>query len=142
MELQNIENLPCKVEYINNGFCSVTFNIEESELNGFVLMLNGLSGLFRSLKWKSKINIDVIHANNEKKKEKQNEDMKHFENDVCKMYSELFIREQNSRVAFSLTVSKIKNQYAFSSYDIVKNCLTKNKYLKKTGFYSNRHKIE
>lgn len=142
MQLQSIDQIPCKVEYLDCGDCAVTFNISEKDVIGFVTMLNGLTGLFRSLNWKAKTNIDSIRSRLYVQKTEQEKLVICFENDACRMYTDFFEREQNSRLALSLTVSKIKNQYDFSSYDIIKNCLTKNKLLKKTGFYKSRHKIE
>lgn len=141
MELQTIENTNCKVEYLSNGYCSATFYIEERQINQFVAMMNGLTSLFRTLTWKAKTNDDLIHKHIAEKKTDHEKVILAFENDVCRLFQEYSEREQNSRLALSLTVSKIKIQYDFSSYDIVKNCLTKNKLLKKTGFYKSRHKI-
>jgi deoxyadenosine/deoxycytidine kinase len=142
MQIQQIENIPCNVSYINNGLCSITFQIPQSDLSSFVAILSGLSGLFRSCSYKAKINDEIIHERIEKKQPDIEKRNREFEADCCKMYCDYLKREQNPWLAFSLTVSKIKTMYDFSSYDIVKKCLTKNKYLKKTGFYSNRHKFD
>jgi len=142
MQLQTLETIPCDIRPSLDGNCQVTFTIPETEINAFVMMLNGLSSLFKSLAWKQKTNIDAIHMRNEAKAAQIEAYQREYETAVCETYSEYFKREQNSRVAFSLTVSKIKNRFENSSYDNVKKCLTKNKLLKKTGFYSSRYKIE
>jgi len=142
MNLQKLETIPCNIAAIGPGISNVTFTLPDEEVHSFVLMLTGLAGLFKSVSFKQKCDIDAVHMRIEQQKAEVEQYQQEYENAVCAMYAEFYKREQDSRLAFSLTVLKIKNKYPNSSYDIVKNCLTKNKLLKKTGFYKNRHKID
>lgn len=133
-----MENMPCHVEYLQDGVCSVTFTLPESQINAFVLMLTSLSSLFRGLGWKAKTNIDAIHERNVQRIESQNTLIKEFENATIDAFKKFSDSGYNAKEAVSLTVANIKLRYAFASYDIIKKCLIKNKSLKSTGYYKKR----
>lgn len=137
-QYSDLENIPCEVKYLSTGLCSVTFVMPEHQINGFVLMLSSLAGLFRGLGWKAKTNIDSIHQRNESKKIEHDKLIARFESDTVETFRALVESGVSPRESLSLTVSRIHCQYEFSSYEIVKNCLTKNKCLKKTGFYKEK----
>ncbi len=140
--MTDIENLPSTVSFCENGFATITITLPEEHVNGFVALLTSLASLFRGLCWKQKTNIEGIHARNKLKEEEKKQVLQAFEDDVCRTFKDYTKTSSNCREAVSLTASSIIQKYEFSSYDIVRNCLTKNKLLKKTGYYKSRHKIE
>lgn len=142
MLINQIENIPCQVVPAGHGLATITFTLPEESINAFVALLTSLAGLFRGLGWKSKTNIDCIHERIEQKKPVVEALRLEYENAVISVYSDFLRKGETPRCALSLTASKIIEQYKFSSFDQVKNCLTKNKMLKKTGFYKSRHKFE
>lgn len=142
MLLNQIESIPCQVSCTGNGFATVTFTLPEENINGFVALLTSLASLFRGLGWKTKTNIDAIHARNKATESERNNRIQEFEDYVCLIFSDFAKTVNNPRECLSLTASRVHMKYDFSSYDIVKNCLSKNKLLKNTGFYKSRHKIE
>lgn len=136
-----LEKIPCEVKHITGGLCSVTFTMPENQINAFVLMLTSLSNLFRGLGWRAKTNLDAIHERNQLKEPQRQARLELYEKETCAMYKEYINKGNTPRESLSLTVSQISNRFEFSSYDIVKTCLTKNKLLKNTGFYASRHKL-
>lgn len=141
-ELHELETVTSEIHSLNNGESAVTFYLPEEHIQAFVLLLNSLEGLFRGIAWKQKTDIDAIHARTRLQVAKVNERNKQYENDVCALFVDLIKQGNTPREALSLTASQIYETYEFSNYTIIKNCLTKNKLLKKTGFYSERHKYE
>jgi len=134
----DLETMPCHVEHLPDGICSVTFTMPESQINSFVLMLSSLAGLFRGLGWKAKTNIDAIHARNMEKQETKNLLIQEFEKATVASFNDFMETAKTPPEALSLTVANIKCRYEFASYDIIKKCLIKNKCLKNTGFYKKR----
>jgi hypothetical protein len=135
MNLQTIQNLPCNIKHIDQHNCLVTFTLPIDHVNAFVAMLSGMAGLFRGLAWKAKTNIDAIHERNLQKQKDIDALIAAYELVVCEMFKNYVNAGEQPRTAFSLTVSNIKKDFINSSYDNVKRVLTKNKLLKKTGFY-------
>ena len=142
MTLQQLETLPCEVINCNQGLATISITLPSDQINGFVALLTSLAVLFRGLGWKTKTNIEAIHERENLKSADRNERLLAFESVVCESFQEYLKKGNTPREALSLTVSSVHTQYEFSSYDIVKNCLSKNKLLKKTGFYKNRHKYD
>jgi hypothetical protein len=140
--LAAIESIPCEVKNVTADLVQVTFTLPACHINDFVMMLSSMTQLFRGLGWKAKTNRDGVllrHAQREPEIAKRNEE---YEKAVCDCFLKNIKRSETPREALSLTVSQIFQDYPFSSYDIVKNCLTRNKMLKKSGFYKARHNYE
>lgn len=142
MQITDIETIPAEIHSQNNGNASVTFFLPEEHINAFILLLNSLESLFRGIAWKQKTDIDAIHARTDSQIAKVNERNEEYKNAVCRLFVEFVTAGNTPREALSLTVSQIYEDYSFSNYEIVRNCLTKNKLLKKTGFYAERHKYQ
>lgn len=142
MQLQTIQNIPCEVNPINEEFCTLTFTLPTQYINDFMMVFSSLSNLMHGIRWKIKTNEKLIKERIAKKKPEIDAINERYENDLCLLYQKHFETEQNPRVALSLTVSEINKTYPFSCYDICKKLLTKNKLLKKTGFYKSRAKFE
>lgn len=141
MSISTIQNIPCKFENIDNNLCNVTFTMPVQYLNAFVLMLQSLSTLLKGVGWQAKCEIESNRSRSPERQAEIAQFQEHFESACCEMFTKYLNGGSSSREAFSLTVSMIKKDFPFSSYDIVKKCLTKNKLIKKTGFYASRHKM-
>ena len=138
----DIENIPCQILSSNNGYSTISFTLPDVNVNAFVLLLTSLSSLFRGLGWKTKTNLDAIHERTAASKPFNDQRLLDYENAVVKTFADFIKKGEEPRAALSLTVSAVITQFEFSSFDNVKKCLTKNKLLKKTGFYKSRHKID
>lgn len=135
--LQVIEQTPCNVKYLQHDMCQVTFTIHQQDIQAFQLMFSSFATLFKNLAWKAKTNIHVIHQRIQENQSRTQTFIEEYENSVCCSFKDL-CQENEPRVAFSLLVSSIKEDYPNSSYDQCKQILTKHKLLKKTGFYKTR----
>lgn len=141
MSPSQIENLPCQIVSCSDGLATITFTMPENQIDGFVALLSSLSILFRGLGWKTKTNIEAIHQREKLAQPERESRLLAFEKSVCDTFIDYVSKSSNPREALSLTVSAVGYVYEFSSYEIVKNLLTKNKLLKKTGFYKSKHKF-
>lgn len=135
---RQIETLPCDVRQVQEGLFSVTFTMPENQIKHFVAILNSLTGLFQNMNWKAKTNMDAIHIRNAAAQIEHDKILEQYEKYTLLTYQTFVDAGNSSREALSLTVSKVHERYAFSSYDNIKKCLTKNKLLKNTGFYKTR----
>lgn len=140
MNVHQLETIPCNIVSSSDGLATVTFTIPEEHINGFVAMLNSLATLFRGLGWKTKTNIDAIHQREDRRAPGREQRIQQFETSCVETFQSYIKKGDTPREAFSLTVSAIKYIYEFSSYEIVRNVLTKHKLLKKTGYYKNTSK--
>lgn len=142
MNIQAIQNIPCEIKAVNADICSVTFTLPVTQINAFVLLMSSLTVMLRGLGWKVKTNNDLIHAKIKKDEPETVKFHQEYEEKVLTTYNDYINKGNTPRESLSLTVSYVAKLYPFSSFDIVKNCLSKNKMLKKTGFYKSRHKFE
>jgi hypothetical protein len=140
MTINQIESLPCSVQ-VNSGLATITFTMPEENVNAFVALLSSLANLFRGLCWKTKTNIDAIHERINTTLEEREQRLKDYETCVADTFKTFLLNGISPKEALSRTIISVKEPYPFASYDNVKSCLTKNKLLKKTGFYKSRHTI-
>ncbi len=135
-------SIPCEVKHIDTENVAITFVLPAAHINSFVLMLQSMAELFRGLGWKAKTNRDGIHLRTKENEAQIKDRNERYYKFVCDTFTDQLAKSKNAREALSLTVSLAIIDYPFSSYDIVKNCLSKNKLLKNTGYYKSRHKFD
>lgn len=138
--ITNLENLPCEYSYINDKTCKITFTLNPEILPAFVLIMQSMTGLFRGLVWRGKTNIDAIHERVNESAPVIEAKRNIYDRKTCAYFNQYIEDGKNPKESLSLTVEKLKKEYGYASYDNVKYCLSKNKLLKKTGFYKSRHK--
>lgn len=137
-----INRIPHEVKVIDEETTSVTFILPSCAVKGFVMMFMCFADLFRSVDWKQRTHPKGIQLRNDKKRPEIEETIQRYENAVLSTFKTYCENGNTPRESLSLTVSKVSEHFPYSSYDMVKNCLSKNKMLKKTGFYKSRHKYE
>lgn len=137
-----VSRIPHSVEVIDEETTSVTFVLPSCAAKGFIMMFMSFADLFRSVDWKQRMHPRGIQLRNEKKKPEIEEMAQRYENAVITTFKTYCDNGNTPRESLSLTVSKVHEHFPFSSYDMVKTCLSKNKMLKKTGFYKSRHKFD
>jgi len=138
MKLQQIESMICEVKSVENGMATITLCMPQEFVSGFVALLASLAGLFRGLGWKIKTNIDAIHQREQVRLQGAASRMAKFDESVMQSYGDFILKGYSPKDSIKLTVKAVSYVYEFSSYDIVKNILSKNKLLKNTGFYSSK----
>lgn len=142
MNIAKMNQIPCNVEVLNDAYSIVSFTIPTDCIRSFVLMFESLSSLMKNVQWKIKTDDKLIHSRNEKKQQAIDDRVNEYNSRTIETFKTYLNQGVDAREAFSLTVSAMGKQYAFSSYDNIKNVLTKNKLLKNTGFYKSRHKFD
>lgn len=140
MTINQIQNLPCRVDVDDSGLATISFTIPEEQASGFVALLTSLSVLFRGVHWKMKTNVSSIHRRQLEKLPEHLTRLAEFECCVEETFISYFKAGNTPRECLSLTASAVSKRFEFASYDIIKNVLTKKRLLKKTGYYKDiRH---
>jgi hypothetical protein len=142
MTPQQLETLPCTVKLSDSGLADITFTLPQDQISGFICLLSSLVIMFRNLRWKTKIDIDSIHAREALKTPDRNERLLAFETAVCERYMKYVSNGCDAREAFSCTLSSVQDDFEFAKWDHVRNILTKNKLLKKTGYYKDYRTLQ
>lgn len=135
--LPQIEQLPCKVEYLPHDMCSITFTVHQADITAFQMMLGSLNILFRNLAFKAKTNIHAVHDRILKNQGKSEQYIEDYEKCVCQKFKE-YCDVTTPRESLQLTVPSVKELYPNTSLDQIKHILIKHKLLKKTGFYKQK----
>jgi hypothetical protein len=136
------ERIPHKVDIIDPETSSVTFIIPAASVRAFVAVFSSFAELFRSVDWKQRTHPKAIAARNASRACEIDLHVEKYETAVISTYKEFLSQGNTPRESLSLTATKIGEHFVFSSYDMVKSCLQKNKLLKNTGFYKSRHKFD
>lgn len=136
--ITEINNIPCEFKHLNNNQCAITFTLDSNIIPAFVALMQSLASLFTGLAWKQKTNLEQVRQRIKESEPERESYRQEYENTVCAIFNNYIEKGENPRVSLSLTISSVHSQYPNSSYDNVKNCLTKNKLLKKTGFYKQK----
>ena len=137
MTTRDIATLPCRVVSSADGLTTLEITMPSHLINSFILLMQSLTGLFQSVSWKERSDPDGIMTREKKRLVDNETRIKAFEMSVLETFDSYIKKGDNPRAALSLTASAVKYVYEFSSYDIIKNILTKNKRLKNTGGYKN-----
>ena len=140
-KLIRISSIPYEVKPVDKETVALTLVMPIANVNAIVMMLSCFYDLFKGLSWKAKTNPATLSARAKEIHAESRDITAEYENAVVKMYVQYIDKNNTPRESLSLTASKISETYDFSSFDMVKSCLTKNKLLKNTGFYKSRHKI-
>lgn len=130
--LQN--HFPFNVEPASNGKVSLTIEIEAIHVRAFLQMLDSLGDFFRIINNKAKVALAYTRL-----PDNQENAAKYYD-EYCSTVIDTFkqLRHENDKPArelLSATARYIKDIYPNSSYDSVKQILTKSGELKKNGFY-------
>lgn len=127
-------HFPFEVSPAHNGKVHLTIQIEAIHVNGFLQMLESLSGFFRIVNNKAKVALAYSRL-----PDNQEKASKYYDEFVIATVETFKIlrrdRSETSRELISITLRDIKEKYPNASYDIVKQILTKSGELKKNGFY-------
>lgn len=134
------DRIPHTVEIIDENTSSVTFILPSASIRAFIAVILSFADLFRAVEWKQKIHPHAIATRNDSRLENIDAHVEKYETAVISTYKEYLSQGNTPRESLSLTATKIGDHFAFSSFDMVKNCLSKNKLLKNTGYYKSRHK--
>jgi hypothetical protein len=131
-ELQT--HFPFHVSPADQGKVMLTIEIDAIHVRSFVQMLDSLGDFFRIINNKAKVALAYTRA-----PECREQAAKYHEqycSAVVTTFKELSAESTDSpRELLSATVRYIKQKYPNSSYDSVKQILTKSGDLKKNGFY-------
>ena len=130
--LQN--HFPHTVEPASNGKVSLTIEIEAIHVRSFLQMLDSLGDFFRIINNKAKVSLAYTRLPDNQGKAAR------YYDEYCSSVIDTFkqLRHENDKPArelLSATARYIKDIYPNSSYDSVKQILTKSGELKKNGFY-------
>ena len=130
--LQN--HFPFNVEPASNGKVSLTIEIDSIHVRAFLQMLDSLGDFFRIINNKAKVALAYTHLPDNQEKAAK------YYDEYCSAVVDTFkqLRRDNDKPArelLSATARYIKDIYPNSSYNSVKQILTKSGDLKKNGFY-------
>ena len=130
--LQN--HFPFNVEPANDGKVALTIEIEAIHVRAFLQMLDSLGDWFRIINNKAKVALAYTRLPDNQEKAAK------YYDEYCSFVVETFkqLRHEKDiapRELLSATARYIKDIYPNSSYDSVKQILTKSGELKKSGFY-------
>lgn len=140
--IASITRIPHEVKTIDAETVALTFYLPAASLNAFIMMFSCFADLFRGVAWKAKTNPKTIQIRNEAKQADIEKMTERYNAAVIKIFMQYIDKGNTARQAMSLTVSEVHKEFPFSSFDQVKNCLSKNKLLKNTGYYKSRHKFD
>ena len=121
------------VEPLGAGYVALTVEMPQENVESMLLFISSMADLCRSLNTKTR--NSGVQARIAQTTPAREQHALQFANDTIAAFDGFIERNTPPREALSLTVSLIHQQYPSSSYDIVKQILTKSKRLKKTGFY-------
>lgn len=136
--ITEINNIPCDFRHLDDNQCAVTFTLPADIIPAFVALMQSLASLFTGLAWKQKTNLEQVRQRIKASEPERMQYKQDYENKVCAIFNDYVEKGENPRTALSLTASAMHPEYPNSCFDTVKNCLTKNKLLKKTGFYKQK----
>jgi len=127
-------HFPFNVEPASNGKVSLTIEIEAIHVRAFLQMLDSLGDWFRIINNKAKVAIAYtrLPANQAKAAQYYDEYCSHVVDTFKQLRHE---KDQPPRELLSATARIVKDSYPNSSYNAVKQILTKSGDLKKSGFY-------
>ena len=125
---------PFDVQPTSGGKVSLTLEIEAIHVKTFLTMLESLSDFFRIINNKAKVSLAYTRSPDNQQKAAR------YYDEYCSAVIDTFkqLRHENDKPArelLSATARYIKDIYPNSSYDSVKQILTKSGELKKNGFY-------
>lgn len=131
-ELQH--HFPFDVEPADDGKVTLSMQIEAIHVKTFLTMLESLAGLFRIVNNKAKVSLSYTRLE-KNLSSGQAYYQKYFE-DVVNTFKILRrTSELTTRELISETLIEIKQLHPNSSYNSVKQILTKSGELKKNGYY-------
>jgi len=127
-------HFPFEVQPSSNGKVSLTIEIDAIHVRSFLQMLDSLSDWFRIINNKAKVALSYTRLPDNQQKAAK------YYDEYCSAVIDTFkqLRHGNDKPArelLSATARYIKDIYPNSSYDSVKQILTKSGELKKNGFY-------
>lgn len=131
-ELQT--HFPFNVSPADQGKVMLTIEIDAIHVRSFVQMLDSLGDFFRVINNKAKVALAYTRAPGCREEAVKYHDQ--YCSAVITTFKELSAESVDSpRELLSATARYIKDKYPNSSYDSVKQILTKSGDLKKNGFY-------
>lgn len=135
MSIYGLQNhFPYEVQPAPNGKVALTLEIEAIHVRTFLQMLESLSDFFRIINGKAKVALSY-----QKLPATQERAAKYYD-EFCSAVVDTFKQlrhetDKSARELIPITLQYVKQTYPNSSYDIVKQILTKSGELKKSGFY-------
>lgn len=130
--LQN--HFPFNVEPASDGKVFLTIEIDAIHVRAFLQMLDSLGDFFRIINNKAK--VALAYTNLPQNQEKAAKYYDEYCAAVVDTFKQLrHVKDQPPRELLSATARYIKDSYPNSSYNSVKQILTKSGDLKKSGFY-------
>lgn len=142
MQITQFDQIPTDVTVLNDEFSLISFTLPTDSIRPFMFMFQSLASLMQTVQWKHKTDLTLIQARNEKKQAAIDERVLNCNVLIIDTFKQLISEGKEPREALSLTIKKAQIDYGFASYDYCKKLLIKNKYVKNTGFYKSRHKID
>lgn len=137
-ESVSLDEVPFEVKPMKDGMCCLTFMVSADYVQSFALFLSSMTGLMGRIAWKYKSNPELSLQRMESQRDLMDNYVQEYTDYVVEYFQRCVSGGEPPRTAMSLTVSAAVERFPQSTYDKVKQILTKAKLLKNTGFYKKR----
>lgn len=119
----------------NNGFVQFVVSMPEVAMQGFVDTLTAVSELTRAMNWKAKCFAAQDRPVDLQERQEREEYFQWFEREASEIYDSCISQGMDEKEAIRSTRAALKNkEYAFATYDIVKDTLRKTGRFQKVRF--------